>query len=94
MSLLTVLEVILELREQVDQRGLDERRIANPVVERSVSRLEQAEGARPESKPFFLGCDTSSRRKTRVLFVHAWRLDQSLEYAGHGPAEGLELLLR
>ncbi len=94
MNLLTILEVISELRKQIGQRGLDERRIANPVVERRVSRLEQAEGARPESKPFLLGCDASSRRNGRLWIVRPRRLNESLEGAGHGPAEGLELLLR
>lgn len=93
MNIPTVLSVILELCKQVGQRCLDERSIANPVVEGRVSHLEQAEGARPESKPFLLGCDASPRRNSCVLIVRPRCLDESLKGVSHGPAEGLELLL-
>jgi len=89
----TILDVILEFQKQVGQGGLDERCIANSVVERCVPRLEQAEGARPESKPFFLGCDAPFRWNSRVLIVRPLRLDEPVKGASHGTAEGLEFLL-
>ena len=94
MDSLTILDIILELRKQIGKGGLNEGRITNPVVERRMSRLEQAEGTRPEPKPLFLGCDASSRRNGCILIVGPRRLDESLEDSGHGPAEGLEMLLR